>query len=136
MAYQQAIRKGSAAALLLAKWGVCQLYLGQRDEGLEALRQAMEREPEFGELLDLVVLGAALVQENAFAASVACKRLRLEGASAFHYELACTLLRLSCDWDRHRAVVQEGLTKFPNNAALFAESGPAHTAMLGGDEAA
>lgn len=122
-AYEEAMRKGSASALVLAKWGICQLYAGQQETGLEALRQALEREPAFPELLDLIAIGGALAQDNRFAATVARSRLALEGAFAFHYSLACALLRLSGDWAVHQEVVHEGLARFPEDASLGAEFG-------------
>jgi tetratricopeptide (TPR) repeat protein len=125
-AYENAIQRGSASSLVLAKWGICKIYSGQKEEGLEAMRQALQREPGFPELLDLVALGAALAQENRFAASVARDRLSREGTSAFHYALACTLLRLSGDWTTHQEIVHEGLTKFPDDPSLSAECGLKH----------
>ncbi|WP_130419931.1 glycosyltransferase [Edaphobacter modestus] len=125
-AYESAMLKGSASALVLAKWGVCKLYLGQREPGLQDLRQALQREPGFPELLDLVAVGAALAQDNPFAAAIARKRLPMEGTSAFHYALACILLRLSGDWTVHQEVVHEGLTRFPHDPSLSAEHAMIH----------
>lgn len=121
--YESAMQRGSISALILAKWGICKLYIGQREQGLEALRQALQQEPAFPELLDLIVIGAAIAQDNRFAAAIARKRLPMEGTSAFHYALACTLLRLSDDWTSHQEVIHEGLTRFPNDPSLSAERG-------------
>jgi len=122
-AYENAMLKGSASALVLAKAGICKIYNGHQEQGLQALRQALRRDPDFPELLDLIAVGAALAQDNHFAANIACSRLPMEGTSAFHYALACTLLRLSDDWTTHQEVLHEGLTKFPNDSSLSAERG-------------
>jgi tetratricopeptide (TPR) repeat protein len=120
-AYENAILRGSVSALVLAKWGICKLYTGRLEQGLEALRQALQRDPDFPELLDLISIGAALAQDNHFAATTARKRLGFAGACAFHYALASALLRLSCDWTAYKDVLEEGLTRFPNDPSLSAE---------------
>lgn len=63
-AYTAALYAGSASALTLAKHGVCQIYVGQREEGLSALKEAIAKEPHFPELIDLAAAGAALAYEN------------------------------------------------------------------------
>lgn len=120
-AYENALHKGSASALVVAKWGVCNLYSGQREQGLNALRQALQREPDFPELLDVVAAGAALAQEYRFAADVARRRLPLEGTSASHFALACALLRSLNDWTAHQEILRAGMAKFPDDPSLSAE---------------
>lgn len=120
-AYTASLYAGSASALTLAKRGVCQIYIDQRNEGLSAIKEAIAREPDFPELIDLASAGAALARENKLAAELAQKRLTMPEASAFHYELACTLLRLAEDRNNCDRVLHEGLTKFPHNTVLLAQ---------------
>lgn len=80
-AYTASLYAGSASALTLAKRGVCQIYIGQREEGLGALKEAIGREPNFPELIDISVAGTALAQENELAADLAQKRLTMPEAS-------------------------------------------------------
>jgi hypothetical protein len=79
------------------------------------------REPDFPELLDVVVAGAALSRDNVLAAKIAHRRLSMAGTSAFHYALAGTLLSLSGESTLREDVIREGLSKFPDDPALAAE---------------
>jgi glycosyltransferase involved in cell wall biosynthesis len=119
--YRCAMQMGSASALVLAKHGVCEIYCGRREAGLRALQDALRREPDFPELLDVVVAGAALSRDNVLAAKVAHRRLSMAGTSAFHYALAGTLLSWSGESALREDVIREGLSKFPNDPALAAE---------------
>jgi tetratricopeptide (TPR) repeat protein len=119
--YRSAIQMGSASALVLAKRGVCEIYCGRREAGLRALQEASRREPDFPELLDVVVAGAALSRDNVLAAQIAYRRLSMAGTSAFHYALAGTLLSLSGESALREDVIREGLSKFPNDPALAAQ---------------
>jgi len=87
---------------VLAKQGVCEIHCGQRVAGLQAIEEALQKEPQFPELLDVVAAGAALAGNIVLAAETAQKRLSKAGASAFHHELAITLLRMSGDGATHR----------------------------------
>ncbi|QEE29760.1 glycosyltransferase [Terriglobus albidus] len=87
-AYNAARSLGGASALILAKYGVCQIYLGQMDEGMDALRKAHRMEPDHAELLDIVIAGAVTANEITFAADLAKKRLEMEGASDLHRSIA------------------------------------------------
>ena len=80
-AYTASLYAGSASALTLAKRGVCQIYIGQREGGLGALKEAIAKEPDFAELIDISVAGTALAQENELAANLAQKRLTMPEAS-------------------------------------------------------
>jgi len=124
-AYSTAIQLGSVSALVLAKRGVCEIHTGKREAGIQHLHEALEREPDFPELLDLVVLGAALAQDNGFAASTARKRLFMNGATAFHYSLASTLFCLSGDPLGSQEVAREGLERFPNDPAWLLQGASA-----------
>ncbi|MGO4210398.1 glycosyltransferase [Terriglobus sp. 2YAB30_2] len=87
-AYNTARRLGGASALILAKYGVCQIYLGHMDEGMDVLHKAYEIEPDHAELLDIVIAGAVTANEMAFAGDVAEKRLTMAGASDLHRSIA------------------------------------------------
>jgi tetratricopeptide (TPR) repeat protein len=119
--YRSAMQMGSASALVQAKRGVCEIYCGRREAGLRALEEASRREPDFPELLDVVVAGAALACDNVLAAKIAHRRLSMAGTSAFHYALAGTLLSLAGESALREDVLREGLSKFPNDPALAAE---------------
>jgi glycosyltransferase involved in cell wall biosynthesis len=118
--YHSAMQMGSASALVLAKCGVCDIYCGGREAGVRALQEALQREPDFPELLDVVVAGAALSRDNVLAAKIAHRRLSMAGTSAFHYALAGTLLSLSGESALREDVIREGLSKFPNDPILAA----------------
>jgi tetratricopeptide (TPR) repeat protein len=126
-AYRDALHRGSGSALVMAKQGVCQIYIGQKESGIRDLREAINREPDFPELIDIAVAGAVLAQENEFAAAIARRRLAMPDVSAFHYEFTCSLLRLSGDRQAYCQIVRDGLTMFPNSAALLAESNALNT---------
>jgi predicted Zn-dependent protease len=121
--YRAALHLESASALVLAKSGICEIHLGKRESGMQALQEALRREPTFPELFDVVVLGSALAQNNSFAANTACRRLRMSGTSSSHYALACMLLRLSGDLTMYQEISREGLAKFPYDQVLSAECG-------------
>ena len=119
--YREALRLGSSSSLIVAKRAVCEIYTGRKNLGMRLLHEALLRDPTFPELYDLVATGASLANENQFAAEVARKRLTFTGASAFHFALAGVLLQLAGDSEQGKKIVAEGLTKFPNDLALFAQ---------------
>ncbi len=122
-AYQSAIQLGSASALVLAKYGVCEIHCGRPEAGMQALEEALRKEPEFPELLDVVVAGAALAGNNILAAKIARERLSMAGTSAFHYALAGTLLRLAGEITTGAEVIHQGLSRFPNDPTLSESAG-------------
>jgi tetratricopeptide (TPR) repeat protein len=126
-AYRTAIQGGSVSALILAKRAVCQIYTGDRENGIEALEQALQQDPAFPELVDLAALGFALAQHNSLAAATARNRLQMEGASPFHYALAATLHGLAGDSATQQQVIREGATRFPGSQNSPAEQPPETT---------
>jgi len=119
--YSEAQRLGSSSALIMAKRGVCEIYTGRKNGGMRRLREALLCDPAFPELYDLVATGASLANENEYAAKVARRRLALAGATAFHFALAGVLLQLAGDPEQGKKIVAEGLTRFPNDPALFTQ---------------
>lgn len=121
-AYTAAKDIGCTSAVVLAKRGLCQIYCGNPHDGLRALQDALQAEPESPEILDLVTGGAVLAGNGQFAAAIACHRLDLPNLTADHYVLASTLLRATGDVERGRMVLSDGNAKFPLNRAISTES--------------
>jgi tetratricopeptide (TPR) repeat protein len=87
-AYDTARSLGVASPLLLAKYGACQVYLGNTVAGMTALRGALGMDPDQVELVDIVIAGAVQAGELSFAAGLADQRLQSGGATNLHRTIA------------------------------------------------
>ena len=80
---------------MLAKQGVCEIYCGQRVAGLQAIEEALQKEPQFPELLDVVAAGAALAQTGNVLGFVVKQGMRL-AANRSHLWLARCFCHHAC----------------------------------------
>lgn len=118
--YTQAIAAGSLSNVVASKLGVCELRLGSPQAGLQRIQQAIAREPEFGELYDILTAAALYACNPALAAETAEKRLRIGQPTAQHFLLAAQICAQLADWPRAVALAQAGCARFPDNVSLAA----------------
>lgn len=118
--YKAAMAAGSQSSVLESKLGVCEVRLGVTASGLVRIRQAISREPEFGELYDILVAAALFANDRALAAQAAEHRLKVGTPAAERYVLAAGILAQLGEWERAMQVVRSGCDNFPENAQMQA----------------
>jgi len=117
-AYACARALGGVSALIEAKQGACEVYLGQKEQGMKRVLQALEREPDFPELYGVASATALLAGKVEMAAEIAAKKLEMEKAVAFDFALAAVLSKSAGNAARGLAFLERGLTLFPGDQDL------------------
>lgn len=118
--YEAAKAAGSQSSVLESKLGVCEVRLGTTALGLQRIQRAIAREPEFGELYDILIAAALFAGDRALAGRTAEHRLTIGTPSAERYVLAAGILVQLGAWERAIEIVHSGLGVFPENAQLRA----------------
>jgi Flp pilus assembly protein TadD len=87
-AYAQVAALGEESPLSAAKRGASEVHVGQADEGIRRMRQAVASAPAFSELYDILATGALLGGNLELAAETVDARLRMGKTTEFHEQLA------------------------------------------------
>jgi tetratricopeptide (TPR) repeat protein len=117
-AYSLALSLGSRSALIEAKLGATEVYLGRKQEGVQRVQEALRRDPGFPELYAVASATALLAGNIDLAAQITETRIHLGDATAFDYVLAGSLRKSAGDPDHGRALLREGLSRFPEDREL------------------
>jgi len=116
--YEAAKAAGSKSSVLEGKLGVCEVRIGSTDSGLRRIRDAIEREPEFGELYDMLMAAALFAGNRPLAAETAERRLAVGTPSANSFLLTAGIWVELGEWARASRVAQQGCQLFPENTRL------------------
>lgn len=116
--YEAAKAAGSQSGVLEGKLGVCEVRLGSALSGLRRIQEAIEREPEFGELYDILMAAALFAGNRPLAAETAERRLGIGTPSADSFLLTAGIWAQLGEWLRAARVLQVGCEQFPENAKL------------------
>lgn len=116
--YEAATVAGSESIVLKGKLGVCEVRLGSTEAGLHRVQHAIECEPEFGELYDILMAAALFAGNRPLAAETAERRLRVGTLSADSFLLTAGIWVQLGEWQRAAQVVQSGCQRFPGDARL------------------
>lgn len=116
--YSLAKIAGSHSSALEAKLGVCEVRLGQADSGLQRIQRAIEREPDFGELHDLLMLAALFAGQDNLAKEAAGRRIGLGELSPDSYLVISGMWRHLHEPQRAAEVLRSGCGQFPGNELL------------------
>lgn len=116
--YEAARRAGSQSNVLESKLGVCEVRLGSAESGLRRIQEAIEREPQFGELYDILVAAALFAGNRKLAAQTAEHRLGVGMPSADRFLLTAGIHAELGEWQRAAQILNAGHERFPDNAKL------------------
>jgi tetratricopeptide (TPR) repeat protein len=116
--YEAAMSAGSESIALKGKLGVCEVRLGSTEAGLHRIQCAIEREPQFGELYDILMAAALFAGNRPLAAETAERRLRVGTPSADSFLLTAGIWVQLGEWQRAALAVQSGCQRFPADARL------------------
>jgi predicted Zn-dependent protease len=117
-AYREAIARGDASPLTLAKLGAAEVNLGECESGIAKVEDAIQRSPDAVELYDIYAPVAFLAGKPKAACEAADRRLDLENVTAFHFFLAATLHLHSNMRHRAEAVLHAGAARFPDDTEI------------------
>jgi hypothetical protein len=116
--YEAATVAGNRSSVLESKLGVCEVRLGSVDAGLRRIQDAIKREPEFGELYDILVATALFAGDRTLAVKTAEHRLGVGVPSAERFLLTAEIYVHLGDWQRAAQILNAGRELFPDNAKL------------------
>jgi tetratricopeptide (TPR) repeat protein len=116
--YEAAKVEGSRSSVLESKLGVCEVRIGSVDSGLQRISNAIEREPEFVELYDILAAAALFAKNPTLAAKTAERRLGVGKPSADSFLLTAGIFAQLGEWRRTAEIVQTGCQHFPQDAGL------------------
>jgi glycosyltransferase involved in cell wall biosynthesis len=111
-------RCGGVSPLVESKYGAAEVRMGQTVRGVERMREAVARAPEYTELYDILAAGAWMAGDRTLAIEAARMRLSVGSPSADNFLLAAKLCSLSDKDQKAHAIVTMGLTRFPEDAGL------------------
>ncbi|WP_260739704.1 glycosyltransferase [Tunturiibacter lichenicola] len=109
---------GGVSPLVESKYGAAEVRMGQTVRGVERMRDAVAKAPEYAELYDILAAGAWMAGDRTLAIEAARMRLSVGSPSADNFLLAAKLCSLSDRGGEAHAIVTMGLTRFPQDAGL------------------
>jgi len=109
-AYMQVERMGEGSPVSRAKLGAAEVRLGNVERGIRRMREAIESDPGFGELYDILAAGALLGGQVELAAATAESRLTVGKPDVFHFQLAAALRAQLGDAVGAQAILERGRT--------------------------
>jgi tetratricopeptide (TPR) repeat protein len=107
-AYAQVALMGEASPLSTAKLGASEVHLGEVDQGIRHMQEAVASDPGFGELYDILAAGALLGGYVRLAADTAEARLELGTPKELHFQLAAALQEQLGERERALAILSRG----------------------------
>ncbi len=116
--YQKARDYGGGAAIIESKLGVSEARLGRTAAGLRHMERAIEREPNFGELYDILVTAAIWMGNTKLAAETAERRLTAVEPTVEGYLRAASIRAQLGEWPRVAEILREGCARFPESPKL------------------
>lgn len=116
--YEAAMAAGSESSVLEGKLGVCEVRLGAAASGLRRIQNAIKREPELGELYDILMAAALFAENRPLAAETAERRLSVGTPSASSFLLTAGIWAQLGEWQRAARIVQSGCQRFPEDGKL------------------
>jgi hypothetical protein len=107
-AYTEVERMGEASPASRAKLGAAEVRMGEVERGICRMRAAVESDPGFGELYDILAAGALLGGKVELAAQTAEARLTVGKPDGFHFQLAAALRAQLGDAAGAQAILERG----------------------------
>jgi glycosyltransferase involved in cell wall biosynthesis len=117
-AYGRALQLGSVSELTAAKLGATEVRLGLGATGIRRMVEAVESQPRFLELYEILATGAFIGGDAALAIATADQRLNLGELTSFQFLLAATLHEYIGNSQRAEELLTNGLFLFPDDQEL------------------
>jgi tetratricopeptide (TPR) repeat protein len=117
-AYRRALQLGSLSELTAAKLGATEVRLGLGATGIRRMVEAVESQPRFLELYDILATGAFIGGDAALAIATADQRLNLGELTSFQFLLSATLYESIGNSQRAEEILTSGLFLFPHDGEL------------------
>lgn len=111
-------KHGATSAVVESKIGVCEVRLGQTELGVQRMQAAIQREPGFGELYDILTMAAVWMGNRALAAETAERRLAAVSPTAEGFLRAASIRAQLGEWHRVADLLQMGCERFPDAPKL------------------
>jgi tetratricopeptide (TPR) repeat protein len=116
--YQKAQEYGGAGAIIESKLGVSEVRLGRTGAGLRHMERAIGREPNFGELYDILIMAAVWLGNPKLAAETAERRLAAAEPTAEGFLRAASIRAQLGEWPRVTEILRAGRERFPESPKL------------------
>ncbi|HXJ92358.1 MAG TPA: glycosyltransferase [Terriglobia bacterium] len=116
--YRKAQEFGGAAAIVESKLGVSEARLGRTAAGLRHMERAIEREPNFSELYDILIMAAVWMGNPKLAAETADRRLTAVEPTAENFLRAASIRAQLGEWPRVEEILRAGRERFPDSPKL------------------
>ena len=116
--YGMARRLGDASPLSYAKLGAAEVQLGQTEQGLTKVKQAVAESPATAELLDILSTAALLAGQAELACAASSRRLSMNGVSDFHFVLAASIHLQASELARAKLILYVGSRLFPESQEI------------------
>ena len=114
----QAQEHGATSAVVESKIGVCEVRLGKSEAGIRRMKAAIEREPGFGELYDILTMAAVWMSNPSLAAETAERRLAAVEPTAEGFLRAASIRARLGEWQRVSDLLRVGCERFPDALKL------------------
>jgi len=118
LCYQRAQEHGATSAVVESKIGVCEVRLGQAEAGVDRMKRAIEREPHFAEIYDILVAAAVWLGNPKLAAEAAEQRLTAAEPTAEGFLRAASIRARLGEWPRVLELLRAGWHRFPEDHKL------------------
>lgn len=116
--YQDAIEHLGGVPLLESKLGVAEVRLGRSQEGIARLCRALSQDPQAGEIYDRLIAACVWLDRLPEAAALAEKKIALATPQPDSYLRAASLRAQLQDWRQVKALLRQGLDRFPKAEKL------------------
>ncbi len=114
----EAQEHGATSAVVESKIGVCEVRLGKTEQGTRRMKSAIEREPGFGELYDILTMAAVWMGNPSLAAETAERRLAAVEPTAEGFLRAASIRARLGEWQRVSDLLRRGCERFPEAPKL------------------
>jgi len=116
--YRRAQELGATSAVVESKIGVSEVRLGQTEAGIARMKRAIEREPHFAEIYDILVAAAVWLGNPQLAAEAAEQRLTATEPTAEGFLRAASIRARLGEWPRVLELLNAGWERFPEDQKL------------------
>jgi tetratricopeptide (TPR) repeat protein len=118
ISYERSRTLGNRSPLTDAKQGAAEVQSGLIPQGLQRIRNAVERNPKLGELYDILVAAALKSNDLVLATQASERRLTLGKLAGSHFVISAGLHFRAGELTKANAILQTGISHFPQDQAL------------------
>jgi len=120
-AAQRCFALAGNSPVMASKLGACEVRMGHVAAGLRRIEDAVKREPQAGELVEIQAAALFESGQKDLAAEVARRRLKLRDPQVSSFLVAAVLQAHLGRWSEAVEVLEAGLSRYPENPVLERE---------------